>query len=351
MSSPAQSRFLIAVGSTGSGKSTLLSKFCIDGKKPITSQSPKLVTQQVQQFLGPDGIILVDTVGTNMPGEGTAVALRMVEGKPVHFVLLLSNPRWQTELASLLDGIKWAAPTDNVSVYCAHGVHFHAENTSSSSSSSNDFTAEGASPPPSISHLQSVDNLLFKIVPKRQQPGPVPKVIHPPPAKLTLKAPKSKASAADREQQQRQQWFAAAGLTLQQQTNLYQLWTQLSWCYPKQTVMPNSAWFLIATQEEIQKDRVRGEKMLEMHLHAMYPGPNDAQTAINLANNESLKSVALKIQDVQQHIEKLYVHRNPNDQLENQKYGDYVEALFWRLLTGDKVQRKYVAAFLKAVTA
>lgn len=344
-------RLVVVVGRCGSGKSSLIKRLVEasnSGDTPAVSNSSRPVTVKTTSYKV-NGIELVDTIGTDV---AAVVPLHFVEGHHVHFIVLLSSFRWEAEKDEVMKNIGWtdARLGVNVSVYVAHFLDREKMDE----------------PPPLVPDLMSVEALRFQLVPKRSQTGlsaPMPSgsasTIQQPTGSSSSTAVTTSSKKVQAPHTLQKQWFgklggpAALGGPF---LLLHDCWQGMGWTLPTQRPMKQSDWLQIDSQSDVIAMRQGGEKLLEFHLHVMYPtAPGLVQS---LVDNEHLKAVAVKFH-LKEHIEHLYVHRSPEHPISQEKYADYIEALFFKLWATPinaagaakraKVKRACIVAFLKAV--
>lgn len=344
-------RCVVIVGAIGVGKSTLIQRFCIKEQKSKVNvaNDGEPVTQRATAFTGPEGIELIDTVGASLEGNKSSVPFSMVDGKELHFILLLSSNRWKAERRQLLQSIAWAELRDNISVYAAYYAPF---------TRSDGLAHTSTQPPPDISTLETLTDLVYHPAPRREQAPAVPEpqsnnnVNCNSNSKGTPSNSKSKTKgkAQPEPPTKDQLWFP--GLLVKNDSPmalLRQFWSDVKWGMPQQAkVMEAHHWKLLKSSGEISNGREIGEKLLEAHLHIMYP--TESSFAINLADNESLAKVVKNIPELKAHVQDLYEGLNGPQQLNDEKFADYMEAFFFKLVTGTKLYRRLVVPFLSAIT-
>jgi len=299
------------------------------GSTPDIGNSAFPVTKETSSYeAGVGGIQLVDTIGTNV---AAVVPLSIIEGHHVHFIVLLTNLRWRLELAEVMNKIRWTNATcgilqedqsveSNVSVYVSHLLKLNRD--------------QMANPPPCVDpdQLKNLEALHFKSVPERSSPAPLPSASTTQQSNGASSSSSAVAKSSHKVKQPHtllKQWFGNWAPT-RPFLLLHDCWQSMGWILPTQRPMKQSDWLQLGDQSDVIALRQAGEKLLEFHLHAMHP--DAAGLVESLVGNEQLKAVVAKVTGLKEHIEKLYVSRSPEDSLTDEKYADYIEALFFKLL-------------------
>lgn len=328
-------RFVIVVGDSGTGKSSLIRSYIADEQpKPDHGDGPDCVTTKTDVFQSlEDGIQLIDTVGLNLPGSDLGLPMALVEGQLVHFVVLLNNRRWLAQFKAVRDKLKWAKPSENISKWAAHGASFAASQARAAA-------APGVSDisPPILSYFpKRLEALGFQRVPKREpEPAPLTAAASAPKIPKPLQKPAIKTAAAPPCSMSKQ-WFGREVDELSEHhKELHKAWDALGWSLPKQRKMAVKDWLIVPSLEVMQQHRRSGEHLLEFHLLKMFGHTNDAQ-------NESLKAVVKNVVGLEDHINHLYTHANQKNVMSDEKYADYLEALFELLLMD---HRRLIVDFL-----
>lgn len=335
-SSSSADRYILVIGNCGVDKSTLIKSFMpinlSESKYPIAREDPNQVTNTTTtyQTVLPH-IFLVDTIGLDKKGADLGAPRAMFEGKDVHILFIINSRRWQLQFDQAIEQLRWANPTDNVSKWWAYGtppVETHRD------------------APELIVNLKGAQlkGLICRPVPRTPLPLSPAKSISTPTPALAKSAKVVPQKVAYSPPSKAYQWFELEKASLSQpQQRLYQLWDEFGWAIPQQTLMTEGSWLSIKSFKELNELRQPGEKLLEFHLHIMFQHASDAQ------NEALMKFVVHPNSKLKAHIDDLYQRDNQDDNvMSNEKYADYVEALFmqlWKCKSG----RKNIISLLRTI--
>ena len=337
-----EKRVVVVVGQCGTGKSSFIHTW-MDPQvavKPTVSKSAMPVTCRTDEYESQDGgFCLIDTVGLGTKGSDLGLSLEWVQGRLVHFVILLTNLRWEREFKDTVEKLSWAKPQHNISKWAAHRAAFDAGEDYGASA----FNALDKNPP-ALVYLKRLESLTFERVPHKPLAPP------PPPAAPTAafkglrvaSVPVASVPAASKAKQ----WFGReVEQLIAEQRRMHDSWVRLGVPLPKQVKMQASDWQQLTDFTALQRDRQSGEALLKYHLYIMHGHANFEQ------NDHIMRKVA-SIAGLKEHIDGLYQRQH---QLANvmgdEKYADYIEALFQHIAEGSKAQKRFVVDFLHMLSS
>lgn len=263
--------------------------------------------------------------------------LAQLEGRRVHFLVLLSSCRWNKHYEQIRERLKWAQPTTNITRWAGHGATFQSSVTPAHSAVDAQLPPNRG--PPLISMLHSLEGLKFELVPVRKpalpaQIVPVAQAMHKPTASV-MAASALKPVSVSREQQVFKLIHPSVDVKA-----LFDVHEELHWPIPAHDPIKDEHWRLIDDCAYVAAHRRTGESLLVFHLLTM-----DAKLAENLKMNDSLMGVVRKYK-LQAHIDSLYPN-NP-EKKNNETYANYIEALCYKLLTCKKGRRVFLS-FMEAI--
>lgn len=260
-----------------------------------------------------------------------------MQGKLVHFVVLLTNLRWEREFKDTLEKLSWAKPQHNVSKWAAHRSAFDTGDEYGASA----FDTFDKNPPALI-YLKSLDSLTFERVPKKPQLPPPP----PPAPVEAFKKLHVAAAPVGPSPSKAKQWFdrEIEQLTAEQR-RMYDSWSRLGMPLPRQVKMQASDWRQLTDLAELHRNRQSGEALLKYHLYIMFGHANFEQ-------NDHIMGKVTTIAGLKQHIDDLYKRQHQlANVMSSEKYADYVEALFQRIAEGSKAQKRFIVDFLHTLSS
>jgi hypothetical protein len=332
-------RYVVVIGDYGVGKSHFINTHLPPGSRAPHGDSARPVTVKTTSYVSrTPGLTLVDTVGTNLPGYDLGLPLSEVEGKNVHFVIVLNNTRWQQEYEQKLAKLSWARIGSNVSRWAAFEARFATSDVRNASG-----PVQNA--PPRLELLKDLAALKFEpVAPKVQRVRLyVPTSMKP---AASVAAASAAAATGVTKINHAQQWFGKEKYQLSNEyTRLHDFWIATGIMNPgTQRPMASEQWMLIQSEPEIQQHRQKGEALLELHLLTMFDHKNHAQ-------NEPLLRVIERVEGLKAHIDRCYRHQfQSNQELTPAKYADYIEALFL-VIWMKKKGRRCVVDFIRHVIA
>lgn len=253
----------------------------------------------------------------------------------------------QNEYEQILDNLQWAKPSENVTKWLS--VNSKLQPSSSVNASRWDSTL----PPPAIAYLKES---AFPTLKFARVTFPLPPVVPPqvplekPVVRAEPKVPQVVDPPTPRTEAER---LFKTDQPADSHLALCELWHDMHWTMPKkQKKMGEKQWLAIPGDKSgfalLKKHRETGDRLLDMHLLVTNPAPREAEA---LAMNERLFTEVVLKQNLKRHIEKIYQHdTQPSQTLTAEKCVDYVEALFYIVLTRVE-HRACVVDFLRCLGA
>lgn len=338
-------RYIAIMGNMGTGKSTFISKHlsASSGDLPAISDDGIYVTKR--QKLYPDEnkeYIFLDTVGLDELNHDGGLNSKVLEGKLVAYDILLSSFRWQSQRHDFCIKLGWKedAIPSNANFFAAHNAAFKPTPVNSK-------IVDGINPPQSINDLIKLGTLRFVrqtyVQDVQQAPSPPLKIEQKSqPISLSKESKENKAHESHEDTMARQLFKTNFAKLNARQNRLYQLLSRGNFFkITNQLPMSSAMWQSIKSATDVIKRKDKGDCSLRYFLFHIYD-TEPVSKAIEKCNNDSLTEVLCRQDGLEAHVKSLY----DNHHLNNESLGNYMEALFEKILEGDP---KYIVDFLRHV--
>jgi len=335
----------------GTGKSSFIDTFIPKGAvdRPVSGSNSMPVTTVTKEYpSSEEGIILMDTIGLDNISTEQGLPSEKIEGKWVHFIVLLSSLRWEQELAQTLEKIRWAKPGQNLTKWAAFQPTFKVSTSIDASQ------RESKLAPPPQTYLKGLASLRFGLVAERPLPPKSEPEKPKPIAEPAKSFPSSSVSSSfhrmsvapqSAKPSKCKELFGDEEKQLAKESRaLYTWWQSAGWLksLPPQKRLNASDWKML-TSTQMKAYRQSGERLLEFHLSIMHGH-------INYAQNEGLISCLRGVPGLEDHVTRLYNEVSLAVGITKGKYADYVEALF-HVLWSSKVNRAFIVDFLNTISS
>jgi hypothetical protein len=331
-SSSSRLRRVVILGDLGTGKSYVVNHFLAAGSSAAPSGwSTHAVTTRATIYRSkpsPSEVFdLIDTVGLNMEGCEAGVPVDMVEGYHVHFIVLLDNPRCGDQRAQMEQKLRGFNTSGNVTWWTAHDSLLSkspekkpdpVENLLRLNLSTLRFSYISSAP----AAVSSQTAAAFPQTKKKTVDGAA--------VWLSPAMPKKASKKEVQKALHRNHMFGNAPLR-DPALNLLTDSARLFPTMPPQKLLTTSDWMAIKTLEDVKKYRQKGDRLLELHFLMI-----DENQAENWSMNQTLcDRIFPQVPELQEHIDRIYGKQHDHV-MTQEKYGDYIEALFWVIMTGKK---------------